>query len=212
MLVAGVRPSQIAAIVGNPAERVPAAIMSTARAGKSCLLVPRRAAQRSRDAKMAAGLSRWESERWKATCRGTLHFSSLRLVVPSEILTLDDVRRKVLLHDHGQHRDRRGVHRCGDRPGCGPQLLSAHGRGRVACQRSCRHSRVVLAGGSRDQDDTSQVDIGDVSGDDIMACDSLIIGAPTWHTGADSERSGTVPRGPRVGVLPFAVPWGGLGG
>jgi flavodoxin I len=35
------------------------------------------------------------------------------------------------------------------------------------------------------------VDIGDVSGDDIMACDSLIIGAPTWHTGADSERSGT---------------------
>ena len=37
----------------------------------------------------------------------------------------------------------------------------------------------------------SQVDIADVSGDDIMACDSLIIGAPTWHTGADSERSGT---------------------
>ena len=58
----------------------------------------------------------------------------------------------------------------------------------------------------------SQVDIGDVSGDDIMACDSLIIGAPTWHTGADSERSGTVPRGLRVGVLPFAVPWVGLGG
>ena len=52
-----------------------------------------------------------------------------------------------------------------------------------------------------------QVDIGDVSTDDIMACDSLIIGAPTWHTGADSERSGTVPRGPRVGVLPFALPW-----
>ena len=57
-----------------------------------------------------------------------------------------------------------------------------------------------------------QVDIGDVSGDDIMACDSLIVGAPTWHTGADSERSGTVPRGLRVGVLPFAVPWVGLGG
>ena len=91
MLVAGVSPSQIAAIVGNPAERVPAAIMSTARAGKACLLVPRRAAQRSRDAKMAAGLSRWESERWKAACQGTLYFSSVRLVVPSEILTLDDV-------------------------------------------------------------------------------------------------------------------------
>ena len=91
MLVAGLRPSQIAAIVGNPAERVPAAIMSTARAGKACLLVPRRAAQRSRDAKMAAGLSRWESERWKAACQGTLQFSSVRLVVPSEILTWDDV-------------------------------------------------------------------------------------------------------------------------
>merc|ERR1719207_101675 len=34
-------------------------------------------------------------------------------------------------------------------------------------------------------------DIGDVDMDTIKACDSLIIGAPTWHTGADSERSGT---------------------
>merc|ERR1719333_488031 len=34
-------------------------------------------------------------------------------------------------------------------------------------------------------------DIGDASVDDITAADSLIIGAPTWHTGADSERSGT---------------------
>jgi len=35
------------------------------------------------------------------------------------------------------------------------------------------------------------VDIGDVEMDTIKECDSLIIGAPTWHTGADSERSGT---------------------
>merc|ERR1719327_579835 len=35
------------------------------------------------------------------------------------------------------------------------------------------------------------VDIGDVDVETIKACDSLIIGAPTWHTGADSERSGT---------------------
>merc|ERR1719299_75372 len=34
-------------------------------------------------------------------------------------------------------------------------------------------------------------DIGDVDLDTIKECDSLIIGAPTWHTGADSERSGT---------------------
>merc|ERR1719316_1082095 len=35
------------------------------------------------------------------------------------------------------------------------------------------------------------VDIGDVDVETIKACDSLIVGAPTWHTGADSERSGT---------------------
>merc|ERR1719182_726977 len=35
------------------------------------------------------------------------------------------------------------------------------------------------------------VDIGDLSGDDVAEFDGLIIGAPTWHTGADTERSGT---------------------
>ena len=35
------------------------------------------------------------------------------------------------------------------------------------------------------------IDIGDAKEDEIAACDSLIVGAPTWHTGADSERSGT---------------------
>ena len=35
------------------------------------------------------------------------------------------------------------------------------------------------------------MDIGDVDVETIKECDSLIIGAPTWHTGADSERSGT---------------------
>jgi flavodoxin I len=35
------------------------------------------------------------------------------------------------------------------------------------------------------------VDIGDVDLDAMKECDSLICGAPTWHTGADSERSGT---------------------
>merc|ERR1719389_1406994 len=34
-------------------------------------------------------------------------------------------------------------------------------------------------------------DIADVSTDDLMAFDGLICGAPTWHTGADTERSGT---------------------
>merc|ERR1712078_6260 len=35
------------------------------------------------------------------------------------------------------------------------------------------------------------VDIGDLDGDSVAAYDGLIIGAPTWHTGADTERSGT---------------------
>ena len=34
-------------------------------------------------------------------------------------------------------------------------------------------------------------DIGDASTDEIMGYDSLIVGAPTWHTGADEQRSGT---------------------
>jgi flavodoxin I len=37
----------------------------------------------------------------------------------------------------------------------------------------------------------TMTDIGDCSPDDLMAFDGLICGAPTWHTGADTERSGT---------------------
>ena len=34
-------------------------------------------------------------------------------------------------------------------------------------------------------------DIGDAKDADITGHDAIIIGAPTWHTGEDSERSGT---------------------
>jgi flavodoxin I len=34
-------------------------------------------------------------------------------------------------------------------------------------------------------------DIGDATADEILGADSLIVGAPTWNTGADTERSGT---------------------
>ena len=34
-------------------------------------------------------------------------------------------------------------------------------------------------------------DIGDLDGATVAGYDGLIIGAPTWHTGADTERSGT---------------------
>ena len=35
------------------------------------------------------------------------------------------------------------------------------------------------------------VDIADCTPDGLMAFDGLLVGAPTWHTGADEERSGT---------------------
>jgi hypothetical protein len=34
-------------------------------------------------------------------------------------------------------------------------------------------------------------DIGDVSGDEALKHDALIVGSPTWITGADKQRSGT---------------------
>merc|ERR1712172_365840 len=34
-------------------------------------------------------------------------------------------------------------------------------------------------------------DIGDASDNEITGSDALIVGAPTWHTGADEQRSGT---------------------
>ena len=34
-------------------------------------------------------------------------------------------------------------------------------------------------------------DIGDTSDDEILGNDALIVGAPTWHTDADEQRSGT---------------------
>jgi len=35
------------------------------------------------------------------------------------------------------------------------------------------------------------VDIGDAADDEITALDSIIVGAPTWHTDQEEERSGT---------------------
>merc|ERR1711865_551758 len=34
-------------------------------------------------------------------------------------------------------------------------------------------------------------DIGDATDDEIKGAEGLIVGAPTWHTGADEQRSGT---------------------
>merc|ERR1719331_1727365 len=49
----------------------------------------------------------------------------------------------------------------------------------------------TAAGYIADATGLTATDIGDVDMEELKACDSLIVGAPTWHTGADSERSGT---------------------
>jgi flavodoxin I len=49
----------------------------------------------------------------------------------------------------------------------------------------------TAAGYIADATGLTATDIGDVDLEELKACDSLICGAPTWHTGADSERSGT---------------------
>merc|ERR1719378_1455056 len=49
----------------------------------------------------------------------------------------------------------------------------------------------VVAGYIAAKTGLEAVDIADLGGDDVAAYDGLIVGAPTWHTGADTERSGT---------------------
>merc|ERR1712241_100858 len=42
-----------------------------------------------------------------------------------------------------------------------------------------------------DAAEASLEEIGDAENDEVAGYDSLIVGAPTWHTGADEQRSGT---------------------
>ena len=49
----------------------------------------------------------------------------------------------------------------------------------------------TVAGYIADAAGISAEEIGSSSADEVSAFDSIIVGAPTWHTGADSERSGT---------------------
>merc|ERR1719378_796500 len=49
----------------------------------------------------------------------------------------------------------------------------------------------VIAGYIAAKTGLEMVDIGDLDGAGVAEYDGLIVGAPTWHTGADSERSGT---------------------
>ena len=49
----------------------------------------------------------------------------------------------------------------------------------------------VVAGYVAAETGLEMVDIGDLDGATVGGFDGLIVGAPTWHTDADTERSGT---------------------
>uniref|UniRef100_A0A6T7TZC0 Flavodoxin-like domain-containing protein n=1 Tax=Phaeocystis antarctica TaxID=33657 RepID=A0A6T7TZC0_9EUKA len=49
----------------------------------------------------------------------------------------------------------------------------------------------TVAGYIAEETGLSAVDIADLTGEAVAAFDGIIVGAPTWHTGADTERSGT---------------------
>mmetsp|Transcript_35419 Transcript_35419/g.52870 ORF Transcript_35419/g.52870 Transcript_35419/m.52870 type:complete len:203 (-) Transcript_35419:110-718(-) len=49
----------------------------------------------------------------------------------------------------------------------------------------------TIAGYIAEASGLSANDIGDATADEISGADALIVGAPTWHTGADEQRSGT---------------------
>lgn len=49
----------------------------------------------------------------------------------------------------------------------------------------------TVAGYIAEAADLEMEDIADVEDDEIEELDTLIVGAPTWHTGAETERSGT---------------------
>lgn len=72
------------------------------------------------------------------------------------------------------------------------------------CETCAGHIVEALKGAGVDSEDI--VDIGD---GDVTACDQIIVGAPTWHTGADSERSGTVWDEVRRGAEGVS-PWSGV--
>ena len=56
---------------------------------------------------------------------------------------------------------------------------------------ACSGNTETVAGYIAEATGLEAVDIADLDGDGVAAYDGLIVGAPTWHTGADSERSGT---------------------
>ena len=70
---------------------------------------------------------------------------------------------------------------------CASRTLAPLTPGRCATQGNTE----TVAGYIADATGLEAQDIGDLDGDTVAGYDGLIVGAPTWHTGADTERSGT---------------------
>ena len=68
---------------------------------------------------------------------------------------------------------------------------SALNAGSVVYFCTCTGNTEKVAEYIRDEVDCPLEDIQDATTDEIMGYDSLIIGAPTWNTASDEQRSGT---------------------
>jgi len=77
----------------------------------------------------------------------------------------------------------------GARVGCRGSLTCMAGVGLFYGTQTGRTETV--AGTIADVADLEATDISEVSASDLAGYDGLIVGAPTWHTGADEQRSGT---------------------
>lgn len=60
-----------------------------------------------------------------------------------------------------------------------------------ACCSASTGNTEAVAGYITEASGVSFEDVGDATDAEILGHDSLIVGAPTWHTGADTERAGT---------------------
>eukprot|EP00560_Eucampia_antarctica_P006107 CAMPEP_0197824786 /NCGR_PEP_ID=MMETSP1437-20131217/1997_1 /TAXON_ID=49252 ORGANISM="Eucampia antarctica, Strain CCMP1452" /NCGR_SAMPLE_ID=MMETSP1437 /ASSEMBLY_ACC=CAM_ASM_001096 /LENGTH=204 /DNA_ID=CAMNT_0043424551 /DNA_START=69 /DNA_END=683 /DNA_ORIENTATION=+ len=72
-----------------------------------------------------------------------------------------------------------------------PRAFSTALDGSIVYYSTSTGNTETIAGYLSEAVGTAMEDIGDATEDEVKSYDSLIVGAPTWHTGADEQRSGT---------------------
>merc|ERR1719311_2046763 len=75
--------------------------------------------------------------------------------------------------------------------GVAPGAMRMSGANRAAVDMSVALVYSTTTGNIEAEIGVDAVDISDMDADTLSGYDGLICGAPTWHTGADTERSGT---------------------